>query len=231
MAGKFWQVMEKIGLAETVEEDTPPAAEASIKPTGSIPAPAPVVQRAPSVSDPETQAKLAELDKSARQQLAQAMEGAGASLVEELGDTLETLKESGVEDEKVRYTAAIKGLTKKGHSVSAICQDMDKCIGVLEDKNREFASQLKGQFDKRVGTKTQTVQTCEYQIKVKQAQKAKLDQEIYDLSAQRTEAQSGITDEQNKLTQVGERFDMAYKAIRSEVEAQRAKIAQYGEKL
>jgi len=27
MAGKFWQVMEKIGLAETVEEDTPPAAK------------------------------------------------------------------------------------------------------------------------------------------------------------------------------------------------------------
>lgn len=228
MAGKFWQVLEKIGLAETVE-DAPTEAAPAVKPsTGSTPAP---VIQSPKVIDPEAQAKLAELDKSARQQLAQAMEASGATLVEELGETLETLKESGVEDEKIRYTAAIKGLIKKGHPVAAICQDVDKCIGVLEDKNREFSSQLKTQFDKRVGTKTQTVQTSQDQIKVKQAQKAKLDQEIADLTAQRTEAQSGITDEQNKLTQVGERFDMAYKAIRSEVEAQRAKIAQYGEKL
>jgi hypothetical protein len=228
MAGKFWQVMEKIGLAETVE-DTPPA-EAPVKPTGSVPAPAQVLPRVATV-DPAVQAKLAELDKSARQQLSQAMEAAGASLVEELGETLETLKESGVEDEKVRYTAAIKSLIKKGHPVSAICQDMDKCIGVLEDKNREFSSQLKGQFDKRVGSKTQTVQTCDDQIAAKIAQKAKLDQEIADLTTQKAEAQQGIHDEQNKLTQVGERFDMAYKAIRSEVESQRAKIAQYGEKL
>jgi hypothetical protein len=141
------------------------------------------------------------------------------------------LKESGVDDEKVRYTAAIKSLIKKGHPVSAICQDVDKCVGVLEDKNREFASQLKAQFDKRVGSKTQTVQTCDAQILAKTAQKEKLNQEIADLAAQKSEAQQGITDEQLKLTQVGERFDMAYKAIRSEVESQRAKIAQYGEKL
>lgn len=225
MAKGIWSLLEKVGLAEEAPEPETPAAPPHAPKPSSAP---PAVVRAP--VNQEDQARFTEIDKSARDQLSQAMDSADAKLVEELGDTLETLKDA-IPDEKARYTAAIKLMVKKGHAVSALLSDLDKCIGVLEEKDREFNAQLKGQFEKRVGAKQTAFATCNEQIKSKNEQIQLLEAEIAHLTVQRDDAQAGISGEQTKLTQVQERFEMAYRALRSEVESQRAKIAQYGSNL
>lgn len=222
---KLTQVGEKLGVVETVEvseeEEATPA-------TPSKPATAAAVTASkPAAVD---QAKLTELDQAAKKQLGEAMQKAGAALVEELSDLLDSLTDA-IPDEKSRYTAALKILIKKGNPIGAILQDFDKCIGALEEDDRVFVGQLKAQFDKRVGSRTQAVADYDSQIATKQGQIQKLTDEIAEIVLQRDDAQKSITEEQTKLNQVQERFEMAYRALRSEVEAQRAKITQYGESL
>jgi chromosome segregation ATPase len=231
---KFWEslgkVTDRVGLTESEShsDEAPPSVAPSGGSNSSVASP--ISKSVPSRTDPEAQAKLAELDKAARQQLIQAMEDSKVPLVEELGDLLESLRES-IPDEKALYKAALKILVKKGSSISAICSDMDKCIGVLEDKDREFLSQLKSQFDKRVGSKKTAVDSCKQQVDAKRVQIRALESDISTLETQGQEAQGSISEEEEKLSQVQGRFEMVYRATRSEIESQRAKIAQYGEKL
>jgi len=216
----FWEKMQKVGvalsLAEEVEEQ--PNAEET------VPSPvAPKIQTVAAAADPTL---VATLDQSARKQLVDAMEASGASLVEELMDLLETLRES-ITDETALYKAAIKILGKKGNTVVAIRQDFDKCVGALEAKDREFESQLKAQFDKRVGSRSKIVSDCHEQISDKQAQIAQLQSEIATLGATAHETQAGIAEEQSKLELAQARFTLTYKTLRGEIEASCAKVAQY----
>jgi hypothetical protein len=214
-------------LITYTEEDEAPtaAAPAPASATPSRPVAAPKV-----VAAAVDQQILASLDDSAKKQLIDAMEKSGAHFVEEFSDYLETLRES-IEDEAGLYKAALKLLLKKGGSLSAIRQDFDKCIGALEAKDREFGAQLKGELDRRVGTKQKTVADCQAQIEAKQEQIQKLQSEIGDLGATAHEAQGGISAEQDKLNLAQSRFTLVYKALRSEIEANSAKVTQYGEKL
>lgn len=221
--------LERVGLVEVVEVKEEPTSQTTAPaPDGDIAKASPKV--APFSQDPDAQARIAELDKSAREKLHQAMDDAGAKLVEEFGDLLDTLKES-IADEKVRYTAALKILIKKGNTVTAVCADIDKCIGVLEEKDREFTSQLKDQLDKRVGSRKAQVEGLQKTIEDKSNQIVTLEREIKDLSGKRDVAFNEITEEQMKLTQVQERFTLAYQAIKAEAQLQRGKIVQYGESL
>lgn len=158
------------------------------------------------------------------------MEASGAPLAEELGDLIETMRET-IPDETALYKTAIKFLLKKGHSLTEVRQDFDKCIGALEAKDREFETQLRAQFDKRVGSKNQTVSGCQHQIEFKQADIKRIQEEIATLEAQAREAQSSIAAEQDKLTLAQSRFTLVYKALRSQIETQSAKIAQHGEQV
>lgn len=158
------------------------------------------------------------------------MRAAKAPLVEDLGDMLETLRDS-IPDEGSLYKAALKILAKKGFAVTAIREDYDKCIGALEASSREFAAQLKGQLDARVGAKLKTVEDCNQQIAGKQKQIAALQEEAAALAVTAHEAQNGITDEQAKLNLMQERFTINYQALRTEMERNCAKVTQYGEKI
>jgi hypothetical protein len=173
---------------------------------------------------------VATLDQSTRAQLIGAMETCGADLVEELTGLLDTLKDS-ITDEAALYKAALKILMKKGHTLVDIRQDFDKCVGALEAKDREFQAQLKGEYDKRVGSKTAVVADCASKIEAKQAQIKKLQSEISDLGVSSHEAQSDITEEQAKLDLAKSRFSLGFKSLHTELTNNCAKTAQYGEAL
>lgn len=222
MAKGIWGLLQKAGVIE-VSDDPIEGAKPADKPITSPPQPSAI-----KVETVEERKQIAEIDTMVREQLANAMADSGAKLVEELGDLLETLGES-IPDEKLRYSTAIKILNKKGSSVSAICNDIDRCIGVLEQKDREFNATLNDQFNKRVGGKTQQAAACEEQIAVKRSQIDKLQSEIAELNVQHGNATAGIVEEKEKLEQVKNRFQTAYVAMRNEIDAQRAKITQYGE--
>jgi chromosome segregation ATPase len=170
------------------------------------------------------------LDQGSRTKLIAAMRGAKAPLVEELSDMLDTLKEN-IPDEGSLYKAALKILAKKGFAITAIREDYDKCIGALESSNREFAAQLKGQLDARVGAKHKVVEDCNQQMADKQSQIAALQAEVATLAATAHEAENGIAAEQTKLNLMQERFNINYQALRTEMERNCAKVIQYGEKI
>lgn len=225
------------GLGEAVkgafvEYKEVPDAPGEEKPAVSAPTPSPVGPKATpapatSVADPGL---MKTLDESAKKQLLDAIEASGAALVEELTDIIETLKES-IDDEGALYKAALKLLGKKGHSTTDLLGDYDKCLGVIEKKDREFEAQLKGQIDKRIGARAREIEGYESQIAAKKAQVDQLQQEIADLAIKKQEAQGSVTEEQQKLELAQDRFTRVYQAIRAEVESQRAKITQYGGKV
>jgi len=225
MTNPFWKGLAKVGLV-TIEDDAVttavPESEASPQPITSRPPP-----RAAATGDREL---VATLDTSSRDQLVAAMEASGAQLVEDLMDMIGTLREN-ISDEAALYKAALKILVKQGNTVSAIRQDFDKCIGALEATNRDFASQLKTQLDKRVGGKLKIAQDCKAQMAAKQQQIEDLQDEVANLAAQAHEAESSVADEQAKLDLAQQRFTHNYTAIRGEIEGTCAKVAQHGEKL
>ena len=239
MSKRFWDTLSNglisVGLAErvetTAEEVATPAPIAGVPPLNvQVPAgtfPPAVTVVAPVQATPELQARLAELDRAAKDRLIQVMAEDGAPLVEELSDTLETLADA-IPDEGARFKAALKLMVKKGSPIGAVLGDLDKCLGVLDQNFRTFETDTKGQLDQRVGTKVKAVQDIDGLIKAKGDQITALQNEIAELTLKRNEQQAGITVEQQKIAQVQERFGMVYRAIRTQVETQRAKVAQYG---
>ncbi len=222
---KLFKILSAVGLAEEVQQENQEAAPQIVK-TASVKVETVAQVVAPQVSSIDA-AKLAALDKSIHDQLSQALESANASTVEELGDLLETLS-AAIPDEQLRYKTAIDILVKKGHTVDNIIADIDKCIGVLEDKSRVFTSEMKQQLDKRVGSKVTAVETLAATIQQKEDQVELLRKEIVELSVKKNAEQSGISEEQSKIAQTQDRFNSVFKKVRSEVELQKTKISQYG---
>lgn len=228
-----------MGILETLKgafvETVPDPEEKPGQASSPVPPTVPAIPTAVRASQPGAPPRPADaaliesIDKAAREQLGAALEGSGANLVRELGDLLDSLREA-IPDPKAAHKAAIKVLLKKGNTISGICSDYDKCIGVLEGKDREFAAQLKSQFDKRVGSRSKLVEDCGVQMATKKAQVEQLQAEIAELSSKSSEAQSEILEEQSKLQLAQSRFTAGYKALRAQIESQRAETAQYGEK-
>lgn len=216
----LFDLLERTGLVKSTEVDDKPGPVKGSEP--KIVAAATVTKSAG--VDP---AKIAAIDESVRKELTGAVDASGSRFVTELTDTLTTL-EDVVTDETKRYETALKFLKKKGVSITDVVGDLDSCIGALEAKDREFRNQLQDQFKKKVGSRQEAVQGFTDSIATKQAQIESLQSEINQARSQRDEAQRGITEEQSKLDLVTERFSIAYKSIRAVVEAQRAKISQYG---
>jgi hypothetical protein len=221
-------LLAKAGLAE-VKEETPPG----IPPTAPLQAPpgyAPASRVQPGFSsspqvvpaDPELTQRLAKIDSMVRDRLTSAIDKAGVLALKELGDTLDTLADA-IPDEGARLKAAIKLVSKK-YSSGALLQDIDKCIGVLEESDRIFAEESKVQSEKTVGGKTRLVEELTTAIAQKEQQISILRQEIVSATAQRDTEASSIAGEQTKIALVQERFRSAYQAIRTTLESQRAKI-------
>lgn len=214
-----------IGLVEIKDSGSDSVVQEPIAPVAKV-SPVSMRSSAPAV-DPQL---ISHLDKAARDQLINAMASSGAALVEELEGMLDTLKEN-ISDEPSRYKAALKILARQGNPLVAIRQDFDKCIGALETTQREFEKNLSDQLNRRVGAKHQVVADCNAQMKAKQAEISRLQEEVAALGATAHEAQSSISDEQSKLDTAKERFTLCYETLRTEIESHSTKVSQYGEGL
>lgn len=225
----FWSVLERVGESVGVLEVEDASSTPAPTPTAAS---APVIGQSASVRPPAAVApadvnRIAELDKTSRDRLIQAMQGAGANAVTDLGDMLDTLRDA-IPDERTLYSKALNVLAKKGITTVQVVGDYDKCIGVLEENAREFEANCKSQKESRIGTRLKAIETYNATIAAKQQQLLQLQQEISDLQQKSNTDQASIAGEQAKIDQVQERFTLAYRAIRSEVEAQRTKVSTYG---
>lgn len=225
---KLMGLLSKIGLVEEVQPGAAPAPVASNPNPVPIPVSVPAAPVKPTVS--QDQARIAAADQVAKEQLELAIDNANANVAEEFLAAMGPLAKA-IPDERVRYQTALQLTIAKSGSIPQLVGDFDSCLGALDDKSREFESQLKARFEQRVGAKVQQVKTLEEQISAKQQQYLSLQQEIQDLITRKGQEQSGITEEQAKLDLAQERFTIQYGAMRRMVEEQKGKIAQYGEGL
>ena len=212
-----------VGLAEATEPEqaaakNPGQAVAVVPPGTTLTGPAPVKLSTYTPSMDATRQR--ELDEKARAIIVDALKNDGAPLVEEISDSLETLAE-GVPDESACYKMALKMATKRGHSPSAIVNDFDKCLGVLDESRRTFEANMKQAMDSQVGAKVRSVASLDSEIET-------LQRSLAEKVRQRSEEQAAISVEQTKINQAQERFTVVYGAIRNDIENKRAKIAQHG---
>jgi hypothetical protein len=222
----FMGFLTKHGLVEKTEDApatsvNPPAAPSPAFPAAQAP---PMTQSAPPPGvDP---AKIAALDESARKQLLDAMEATGSKHFPELKTFLTTL-EAAIPSEPARYQTALKLCAAKQISVVALTGDLDAALGALDEKNRVFASELKGQFDNRVGAKAKAVEEYNASIVAKLAQIAALQQENIELTQKRDQEQGGIAEAQAKINLLQQRFTVVYNDVRSSVEHEKTKLLEY----
>jgi hypothetical protein len=229
-AKTVWNFLTRVGLAEEVHlSDTASEPTAAVARPDEFAAIATANSTANASANVNTEAE-AEVDGAARSELAQAMQASGAVLVEKLDDLLDSLSRA-IPDDALRHRTALDILAKSGHPPTAVVADFDRCIGVLEEKKREFAAQLEARVARRVGGKVETVESCTTQIRAKEAQVSQLQQEIAELVAARVAAAAAIDDERGKLARIGERFGAAYESILTEVQLRRSKIVPYAEVL
>jgi len=234
----FKKGLAKIGLADAVEVEDKPSVPPVAAPTltnanpyvvpaqwpTTVPAPTPVP---PPGYDPE---RIAKYDASAQTALQEVFQSVNVRLIPELQTLLTTL-EAAIPAEPMRYQTALKIFTAKGTPITAILSEYDLYIGALEEKNRVFSNEIKGQFDTRVGSKIKAVQDYDAQIVATQAQIETLKQQIADLTVKRSTEQGGIAEAQGKLELMQQRFTLQYNAMRSKVDQQKTQVAEYGKGL
>jgi chromosome segregation ATPase len=225
-----------IGLVE-IKKDAPPGDvhDRVTAPPSAPPATGPAIGYAAGGSahgagaapDP---ALVAELDQSAHEQLMLSITNSGAKLVTELASLLDTLKEN-ITDEAALYKMALKLLFKGGHNVTDLAGDYDKCIGAIEQTDRDFEAELGKEFAKRVGGKQHAIEEATAAIATLQAEIAERQQSIAELAARSEQTRTGIAESQAKLDLTKQRFTAVYSEIRAGLQAARDKITKYGEKL
>lgn len=226
----FFKVLETVGLVEAIQPQANPSANSQPADKTLVSAAATAV---PVTSQPMTQmsaeqaGQIAALDKNAKDRLISVMEADGAPLCEELVSTLETL-EDVIPDERSRYGAALKLMTKKGTPVGAILSDYDKCLGALDESFRVFEAETKEAIQRKVGLRQSGVNTIEDSIQEKTQQIAALQEQIVGLQVKKDLEEIEILKERSKIDLVQDRFVLVYKALRLKVEEHRTKILSYG---
>lgn len=221
---KVWKFLAKAGVVEIDDQDPSetPTAEPEAAAVAAVPAGPPPTAS----SSPVDASKYVEVDKACRDKLIYAMENDGAPLPEAFMETLSALEAIPVEES--RFKTALTLMGKQGHTAGSILSDYDKTLGVLDETSRSFEESLKSQIDAKVGAKQQAVEQLTTAIGEKEAQIQALRVEIEQLKVQRDTEQSGIADEQIRISTVQHRFKVIYQAVLAEIQTQRAKIAQYG---
>lgn len=219
--GGLWGAIRSV-IVEDVPEPEPARAPA--------PSPVPVRDLPPAAVHPDHPSLApvkAVVDQAARQRLEQAIASDAPPGYSEIVDMISTLAES-IPDEGSRYRAALKLAAKHGHTVQDLLGDMDKCIGILEGKGRDFQEETKSQVARKVGARQKAVQDMDALIKSKQEQIQSIQQEIAQLSEKRGTEAAAITSETAKIQAVTESFEAVYDAVMDKLVDTRKKIEAYG---
>lgn len=208
-------------LWSLVAEEVPEGPQAT--PAATAPAPVPVAPMAVSIPTP-----VAVVDPAIQATLEADLNTAAPEGYREIVNDLVTLAED-ITDERARYRAAVRMAGKKGHSLLDLLGDLDKCLGILEAKNTEFAAEVKRQIETKVGARRSAIATREAEITAKTELMGRLQQEIAQLQHDNLLESEQISTETAKITGVGNNFRLAYQAVLANIQSIRNKISTYGE--
>jgi uncharacterized small protein (DUF1192 family) len=187
--------------------------------------PAPVISNTLSTPPSPSAAETAELDQKLQGVLMHAIDNAGITAYKALDDMLESLADV-VPDENTRYRKALEILSKQGYTLPLILQDIDKAIGALEESSRDFEAGQKAQFQSSVGTLHRSVEDLTARIAAKQAEVARLNAEIVEMTKKRDLDASSISTAQAEIDRVGGRYKVVYEIFMREIQGQRTRVDQ-----
>jgi hypothetical protein len=219
--GSWFGGLKSLIVEEVPENGTTPAAPSG-QPTVTPASTLPMVASIP------TPAPVAVVDPSVQKKLEEGLAAEAPPGYAEIINNLTALAED-VTEERARYRAAIRMAAKNGHSQVALLGDMDRCIGILEAKNTEFADEVKRQIETKVGARRASIANREAEITAKTELMARLQQEIGQLQQDNLTESEQISSETSKITSIGNNFRFAYQAVLSNIQTIRNKISTYGE--
>jgi chromosome segregation ATPase len=203
-------------------EEDPPSPAPEDTPQAS-PKTAVISNTGPSTVPTVSPAEMTAIDQRLQTILLEAIASSGAPAYKALDDVVDSL-EDVVPNVNDRYRKALQILTKQGHSPITILNDVDKVIGALEESSRQFEVDQKNHFQNSVGALHRSVETLGQQIAAKQAEIARLTQEVQTLAQKRDADAASIASEQAQIDHVEGRFKVVFNTFMSEVQSQRAAV-------
>jgi uncharacterized small protein (DUF1192 family) len=135
-------------------------------------------------------------------------------------EQLQTLS-AVISDEAACYRAVLALLGKKGVSPAQMVEDFTTSAQVLANHNEKFHQQCEQQIAKSVGGRAQAVTDLDTRI-------AALQNEIAQLTQQRNEQASGIEAEQRQITELAQRYTVAFDVLMGQISERKSKIQTYG---
>jgi len=216
--GGFFNVIKSTFLHEEEESPSPaPAEDEAPRHAAPRPAPPPPARTA---HDPDVVRKI---DEQATAQLQAPVEAVAGTYAEFMA-SMEALAEA-VPDVAQRQKAVIKLMTKKKIPLPRILNDLDACIGALEQEGRTFRSESEKHMTRKVGGLKQEVEAIGASMSAKQAQIASLEAELAALRTSKDVKENEVRSAESHAALVQERFNIIYSSTHAAMTAQRKQVS------
>jgi hypothetical protein len=201
-------------------EEVPEGQQASQPPPRGQSSPPPVAHAAPVAHPPPT------FDQASREKLEAAVVESAPQGYLDFEDFLSTLADS-IPDEDSRWRAALKLVSKRGHSPEALLGDFDKCIGILQEKYRQFDAETQEHIKKKVSGRKEKVGSIDSAILLKQEEIAKIQSQIAGLAEERKAEVEAMDASHAKILAVKAGFDSAFRSVHDRIAFRRSKLEQF----
>lgn len=138
-----------------------------------------------------------------------------------VGD-LATLSEALPTDELI-YKSALKLAGKQGHTPAGLSLDYEKCLRLLDEQGRMFEASVQEQITAKVGGRQAEVARLDDEI-------AKLAEQLTQLQAQRDAEAEAIETDTARIETTKIKFQGAFAAVHAQLNDQKTKLAAFGGK-
>ncbi|HEY8097146.1 MAG TPA: hypothetical protein VIE65_13770 [Methylobacter sp.] len=165
--------------------------------------------------------RAAAIDKAAKTELEPAL--SSSKYQKEITDTMNDLV-SEIPNEEARFKAAVKMVVRRGPTLVDLVSDVDSCLGVLQQKGREFRETLEEQIKTKVGSKQARISEIDSIVASKQAEIDAAQKEITKLHEEKHTCGLAVLEEQHDIDEVKSRFETVYRSVESDLTAKKARL-------
>lgn len=174
-----------------------------------------------------------DIDNSIKSKFDEALAINTPPLYTELNDTVTMLAED-IPNVASRYKAAIKILTKRGATPTAIIAAFDSCIQIIEKKAQEFQTSAQKKIEEKIGGRKSSIQNIDNninetknQINSLNAQVAALQTQIGALTNNRDQLSNEIVKEEESIKLKQVRLEVVYKTLHDDFNNKKQSLLDY----
>ncbi len=205
-------------IADDEKSHEGPAKPAEV-PALPKPASAPTSTSAPS-QDPELIRKIDDQTMARLQAPIEAVAGTYAEFMASMDALAEAVPDMGQ-----RQRAVIKLMMKKKIPLPKILNDLDACIGALENEGRTFRDESEKHLERKIGGLKAESESISSSISSKRAQMAALEAEIAGLRSSKDLKDQEVRSAEEMASLVRSRFQAVYSSTHGAMAAQRKQVS------